>query len=75
MVAHNDNLDNIHANTQIPKVIGYQRIAEVCGDNQYMDAADFFWNIVACKRSLALGGNSRREYFSSMDDFRSHVED
>lgn len=63
MAAHKDNLDNIHANTQIPKVIGYQRIAEVCGDNQYLDAADFFWNIVACKRSLALGGNSRREYF------------
>ena len=74
MAAHKDNLDNIHANTQIPKVIGYQRIAEVCGDNQYLDAADFFWNIVACKRSLALGGNSRREYFSAMDDFRSHVE-
>lgn len=28
-----------------------------------MDAADFFWNIVACKRSLALGGNSQEEYF------------
>ncbi|WP_374043567.1 beta-L-arabinofuranosidase domain-containing protein [uncultured Bacteroides sp.] len=74
MAAHKDNLDNIHANTQIPKVIGYQRIAEVCGDNQYLDAAGFFWDIVACKRSLALGGNSRREYFSAMDDFRSHVE-
>ena len=75
MAAHEDNLSNVHANTQIPKAVGYARIAEVCGDRLYLDAASFFWDIVARKRSLALGGNSRREYFSAMDDFRSHVED
>ena len=29
MAEGNDNLDNKHANTQIPKVIGFQRIAEL----------------------------------------------
>lgn len=75
MEAHVDNLSNVHANTQIPKVVGYARIAETGRDGAYLDAAEFFWETVARKRSLALGGNSRREYFSAMDDFRSHVED
>ena len=33
-----DCLDNMHANTQIPKVIGYQRIAELAHDVQYHNA-------------------------------------
>ena len=55
--------DNMHANTQIPKVIGYQRIAELAHDVQYHNASEYFWEIVTRQRSLALGGNSRREHF------------
>lgn len=75
MVAHVDNLDNKHANTQVPKVVGYARIAEVDQDKQYADAADFFWNKVTNHRSLSLGGNSRREHFAPADDCKSYVED
>src|SRR5690606_16818362 len=32
MRVRKDNLDNKHANTQVPKAVGYQRVAEVSGD-------------------------------------------
>jgi DUF1680 family protein len=63
MAAGNDNLDNKHANTQIPKAVGFQRIAELNGDETYADAASFFWETVTLNRSLAFGGNSCKEYF------------
>ena len=37
-----DELDGLHANMQIPKVIGFQRISEVGGDTDYARAARFF---------------------------------
>ena len=58
-----DILDNLHANTQVPKAIGFQRIGELTGDSIYLKAGSFFWQQVALKRSLATGGNSRREFF------------
>lgn len=58
-----DNLDNVHANTQVPKAVGFQRIAELSGEKTYTTAARFFWTTVTGKRSLASGGNSRKEYF------------
>jgi uncharacterized protein len=61
-----DNLDNKHANTQVPKFIGFQRIAELNGDEKYEKAASFFWETVVNNRSLAFGGNSRREHFPAI---------
>jgi uncharacterized protein len=60
-----DNLDNKHANTQIPKVVGFERIAELSHDQKYDKAGSFFWETVTTNRSLAFGGNSRREHFPS----------
>ncbi len=77
MAERNDNLDNKHANTQIPKVIGFQRIAELTHDGKYNKAATFFWETVTRNRSLAFGGNSRREFFPSdaaCGDFVNDVE-
>ncbi len=58
-----DNLDNKHANTQVPKAVGFERIGELSGDKKYEDAGSFFWQTVTAKRTLAFGGNSRREFF------------
>ena len=63
-----DNLDNKHANTQVPKAVGYQRVAELNSKtapdyNDFMTAAEFFWETVVSHRSLSLGGNSRGEHF------------
>jgi uncharacterized protein len=62
-----DNLDNKHANTQIPKFIGFERIAELDHDAKYDQAASFFWETVTNNRSLAFGGNSRKEHFPSKE--------
>ena len=75
MAAQGDNLDNKHANTQVPKVVGYQRIAELGHDKKYEAATEYFWNTVVYNRSLSLGGNSRREHFAAADDCKSYVED
>ena len=70
-----DSLDNMHANTQIPKVIGYQRIAELAHDVQYHNASEYFWEIVSRQRSLALGGNSRREHFPIKENCIDYIND
>lgn len=72
-----DNLDNLHANTQVPKAVGFQRIAEHTGEAQYVNAGQFFWETVTGNRSLAFGGNSRREFFPSQQrtiDFIDQIE-
>lgn len=77
MAAGQDNLDNKHANTQVPKAIGFQRIAELSHDDQYTKSSNFFWETVTSNRTLAFGGNSRREFFPSAaasTDFVNDVE-
>ena len=70
-----DCLDNLHANTQIPKVVGFERIAEICGDEVYHTAASYFWDIVTGERTLAFGGNSRREHFPAKDACMDFIND
>jgi uncharacterized protein len=72
-----DNLDNKHANTQVPKAVGFQRIAEFSNDLTYSKAGSFFWETVTGNRSLAFGGNSRREFFPGITacvDFVNDIE-
>jgi DUF1680 family protein len=75
MSTENDNLDNKHANTQVPKAIGFERIAELSKDNQYEKASSFFWQTVTSKRTLAFGGNSRREFFPSIASSTDFIND
>jgi uncharacterized protein len=63
MAGSKDNLDGAHANTQVPKAVGFQRIGEVGKDNTYYNAANFFWTTVTTKRSIVIGGNSNNEKF------------
>ncbi len=69
-----DRLDGLHANTQIPKVVGFERVAQVSGDASWHTAADYFWHTVVGERSVAIGGNSVREHFHARDDFSSILE-
>ena len=75
MSQRQDNLDNMHANTQVPKVVGFERISELSGDEVYHNAANFFWDIVTGERSLAFGGNSRREHFPSKEACMDFIND
>ncbi|WP_084580313.1 glycoside hydrolase family 127 protein [Sphingomonas azotifigens] len=68
-----DHLDGLHANTQVPKVVGFQRVYEATGDAAYHDAAAFFWKTVAETRSFATGGHGDGEHFFAMAEFERHV--
>ncbi|KAF1698368.1 glycosyl hydrolase [Pseudoxanthomonas jiangsuensis] len=74
LLRREDALDGLHANTQIPKVIGFARIGELDGDEAWIDAARFFWERVALHRSIAFGGNSVREHFNPAADFAPMVQ-
>ncbi len=71
LLAERDELDGKHANTQIPKVVGYQRVAELTGDAAWARAARFFWHRVVEHRSVPIGGNSVSEHFPPVDDMSS----
>jgi DUF1680 family protein len=68
-----DPLDNVHANTQIPKIIGAAREYEMTGDTRYRDIASFFWQRVVYHRSFVNGGNSDGESFFPEDQFSRHL--
>lgn len=75
MSQRQDCLDNMHANTQVPKVVGFERISELENLSHYHEAANFFWDIVTGERSLAFGGNSRREHFPSKEACMDFIND
>ncbi len=68
-----DPLDGLHANTQIPKVIGFSRIRQLGGPRPYGDAAAFFWSTVVRTRTFATGGHGDGEHFFPRDEFAKHL--
>lgn len=73
-LSHNrDSLTGLHANTQIPKVVGFQKMSTVT-DGPWTEAAEFFWNTVVHHRTVSIGGNSVREHFHPANDFSSMIE-
>jgi DUF1680 family protein len=66
---HQDRLTGLHANTQIPKITGMERIAALVHDEQLHTGAEFFWETVTQNRSVAFGGNSVSEHFNDPKDY------
>jgi len=62
-----DILEGKHANTQIPKVIGAAKIYELNGNEDFKQAAEFFWDRVINHRNYVIGGHSRDEHFDPAD--------
>jgi hypothetical protein len=63
LLAHRDELPGLHANTQIPKVIGEARTYEETGDASARSIASYFWDLVVNHYSFVIGGNSQNEHF------------
>jgi DUF1680 family protein len=74
LLSNTDALTGLHANTQIPKVIGFEQIALLDQDKKWAGAAAFFWETVVGNRTVAIGGNSVREHFHSSNNFSSMLE-
>jgi len=73
LASNNDILNGMHANTQIPKLIGFETIAELDNNKDFHNAAAYFWENVVNKRSVAIGGNSVREHFHPENDFSEMI--
>ncbi|WP_428374315.1 glycoside hydrolase family 127 protein [Lichenicoccus sp.] len=68
-----DNLGNLHANTQIPKVIGLAHLHEITGRADYAVASRTFWSAVTEHHSYVIGGTGDREYFTEADTVANYV--
>ncbi|MBI5685647.1 MAG: glycoside hydrolase family 127 protein [Verrucomicrobia bacterium] len=68
-----DKLNGLHANTQIPKIIGAAREYELTGEKKFGDVAKFFWERVALHRSYCIGGHSDREHFHPIEESSKHL--
>ncbi|MFS0774094.1 glycoside hydrolase family 127 protein [Sphingomonas sp. 1P08PE] len=75
LAAGHDELAGLHANTQIPKVIGLARLYELDGDPRDADAARFFHRTVTENHSYVIGGNSDRESFGTPRQLSTRVSD
>jgi len=68
-----DCLPGLHANTQIPKVIGVARLYELTGEKRYRDIATFFWERVVYHHTYVIGGHSDYEHFGSPDKLANRL--
>jgi len=68
-----DELANLHANTQIPKLLGLARLHEVDPNPGYAETTRFFWQRVTQHHSYVIGGHGDREYFSAPDTIAAHI--
>lgn len=62
-----DKLDGVHANTNIPKVIGAARGYELTGDERYHGIATYFFSQVVDHHTYATGGTSNDEHWGKPD--------
>lgn len=61
-------LNNRHANTTIPKIIGALKRYIVLGDcEEYLETAEIFWQMVVDHHTYPTGGNSEWEHFGEDD--------
>ncbi|WDF68265.1 glycoside hydrolase family 127 protein [Sphingobacterium oryzagri] len=73
LLRQEDKLTGMHANTQIPKVLGFKRIADLADDQNWNVAVRYFWDNVVEQRSIAFGGNSVSEHFNPVNDFSKMI--
>lgn len=63
LAANQDQLNGLHANTQVPKWVGAVREYKATGTTRYRDIASNAWNICVNAHTYAIGGNSQAEHF------------
>lgn len=63
-----DILNNLHANTTIPKFLGALKRVMVTGErDMFFEACTNFWDIVTTHHTYITGGNSEWEHFGEPD--------
>jgi len=60
-----DELQGLHANTHVPKIIGAARMYEATGDRRYREIAEYFLAEVLAVRNYAIGNTSLDEHWKT----------
>jgi len=60
-----DELQGLHANTTIPKIIGAARMYEVTGDRRYRQITEYFLEEVLTARNYVIGNTSLDEHWKT----------
>ena len=68
LAARRDELQGLHANTNVPKMIGAARTYEVTGSRRHREIAEYFVEEVLAARSYAIGNTSLDEHWTTPAD-------
>lgn len=68
-----DKLNGLHANTQIPKLIGLADLYELTGETNDLVAAEFFWERMVNHHSYVTGGNGLNEHLGEPDHLNDRL--
>jgi uncharacterized protein len=68
LAGRRDELQGLHANTNVPKIIGAARMYELTGDRRYREIAEYFLGEVLAARSYAIGNTSLDEHWTTTPD-------
>ncbi|OIW27104.1 DUF1680-domain-containing protein [Coniochaeta ligniaria NRRL 30616] len=68
-----DQLNGLHANTQVPKWIGAAREYKATGNQTYQAIAHNAWGITVRAHTYAIGGNSQAEHFRQPDAISGYL--
>ena len=60
-----DELQGLHANTHVPKIISAARMYEVTGDRRYRKIVEYFLEEVLTSRNYAIGNTSLDEHWKT----------
>lgn len=60
-----DELQGLHANTTVPKIIGAARMYEVTGDRRYRQISEYFLEEVLTARNYVIGNTSLDEHWKT----------
>ncbi len=67
LALRHDSLSGLHANTNLPKILGAARRYELVNDPIYRTVVEYFWDRIANHRSYATGGNNKAEFWGDPD--------
>ncbi|KAF2836609.1 DUF1680-domain-containing protein [Patellaria atrata CBS 101060] len=68
-----DQLNGLHANTQVPKWIGAARAFKATGNTTYQNIAKNAWEITTTAHTYAIGGNSQAEHFRAPNAIANYL--
>jgi DUF1680 family protein len=73
LASNADQLNGLHANTQVPKWIGAAREYKATGTTRYRDIAVNAWAMTVNHHSYVIGGNSQAEHFRAPDAISGYL--